>query len=120
MGLLKQNHIALHTWPESGVITFDLCVSGTTPSLLSVVPVVERVFGVPSTSSDSTPGLSVIKPEMRWALKSRGFNGDKISNDLSYILGEIGNDVKTEVSAFLARVIAIWSTFAHKCLLFLF
>lgn len=98
VGLLERNYISLHTWPESGVISLDLCVAGTS-SLLSALSVIERVFGVPCTSPPS--GLPVQKPLVKWAHKFRGFDVDERSNDLSiYVLSDLGTDIKTEVSYF--------------------
>ena len=46
VGVLLESHISFHTWPDEGVITLDLftCGSGL---LVPVVPVIERLFGVP-------------------------------------------------------------------------
>lgn len=46
VGVLLESHISFHTWPGEGVITLDLftCGSGL---LVPVVPVIERLFGVP-------------------------------------------------------------------------
>ena len=94
VGVLQQNYVSFHTWPENGVITLDLCVGGVS-SLLSAVSIIERVFGVPQTPGD--------KHEMRWAHKVRGFqNGDddKSENDLSwYFIGDIGSVTKEQVSS---------------------
>ena len=68
VGVLKQNYISFHTWPEEGVITLDLCV-GDAKSLLPVLPILERAFGVPR----NTGAL----PEMRWTHKIRGFPTDE-------------------------------------------
>jgi len=64
VGVLKQNYISFHTWPEEGVITLDLCV-GDAKSLLPVLPILQRAFGVPRANGE--------KPEMRWTHKIRGF-----------------------------------------------
>jgi len=101
VGLLKQNYISLHTWPERGVITLDLCV-GKASSLMTALPIIERVFGVPRTSSVYASGLPAEKPEIRWAHKFRVSHVDKSLSDLSlYVLGDICPDIKTEVSSYL-------------------
>ena len=95
VGLVNQYYISIHTWPEGGVITVDLCTGGK-PSLLSALSIIERLFGVPRTSPDPS-GLSAKKPEVRWAHQFRGF--EESSDDLSvYVLSAIGLDVKKEVS----------------------
>jgi len=68
VGVLKQNYISFHTWPEEGVITLDLCV-GDAKSLLPVLPILENAFGVPRSTGE--------KPEMRWTHKIRGFPTDE-------------------------------------------
>lgn len=69
VGVLKQNYISFHTWPEEGVITLDLCV-GDAKSLLPVLPILERAFGVPQKTG-------ALMPEMRWTHKIRGFPTDE-------------------------------------------
>ena len=58
VGVLLESHISFHTWPGEGVITLDLftCGSGL---LVPVVPVIERLFGVPQEGAGEyhTPSL---------------------------------------------------------------
>lgn len=98
VGLLKRNYVSLHTWPEKGVITLDVCVGGSSSvSLLPVLSIVERVFGVPQTAPFS--GASVQKPVVKWAHKLRGFDIDERINDLSiYVHNSLGSDIKREAS----------------------
>lgn len=97
IGILKQNYVALHTWPERGVITLDLCVGGTW-SVLKVLPIMERLFAVPRTSPDLF-GQPPKKPSVKWAHKFRGFNVQESSKDFNvYVLRRIGSDVKNVVS----------------------
>jgi S-adenosylmethionine/arginine decarboxylase-like enzyme len=98
VGVLLHNYMSFHTWPEEGVITYDLCVGGTA-DLLHALPIIERSFGVPRS------GRTTEKPEMRWAHKVRGFAEDEersnllLSTDLAlYVLDNMNNDVKEEVS----------------------
>ena len=96
-GILTQNYIAFHTWPLEGVITLDL-VASSGKSILPVLPVIEKCFGVPR-------GKDVPQPAMRWAHKLRGFRHypTKISNlfqvtDLGRSLVSIlGTEFKEEV-----------------------
>jgi hypothetical protein len=96
VGMLLENFIYLYTWPEKGVIALDLCVGGTT-ELLPMLPLIERLFGVPQTGR-----TLVEKPEMRWAHKVRGFANEEVllsSTDLGlYVLNDLIYDVKEEVS----------------------
>lgn len=69
VGVLKQNYISFHTWPEEGVITLDLCVGNDKQPLLEVLPILNRAFGVPRSTGE--------KPEMRWTHKIRGFPTDE-------------------------------------------
>jgi len=64
VGVLLESHISFHTWPEEGVITLDLFTCGANP-LLPVVPVIERLFGVPKSSNE--------KLNVKWAHELRGF-----------------------------------------------
>lgn len=97
-GILMHNYIAFHTWPNEGVITFDL-VAGSGKSILSVLPVIEERFGVPRPFSSS-------QPSVRWAHKLRGFHRypTDISNlfqitDLGVsLLSLLGTEFKEEVS----------------------
>ena len=97
VGVLLQNYMSFHTWPEKGVITLDLCVGGTT-ELLPVLSIIERHFGVPQTTGQTLEE----KPEMRWAHKVRGFAEDEqlLSwTDLGlYVVNKLNLDVKEEVS----------------------
>ena len=98
VGLLKKNYVSLHTWPERGVITLDICVGGTPTSLFPVLPIVERIFGVPQ-ASPLPSGQSRNKIEVKWARKFRGFDHDERANDLSvFVVNDLGPDGKTEVS----------------------
>ena len=97
-GILMHNYIAFHTWPNEGVITFDL-VSGDGKSILPVLPVIEERFGVPRPFSSS-------QPSVRWAHKLRGFH--RYSTDISNLfeitdlgvslLSLLGTEFKEEVS----------------------
>jgi S-adenosylmethionine/arginine decarboxylase-like enzyme len=98
VGLLKRNYVSLHTWPEGGVITLDICVGGTPSSLFSVLPIAKRIFGVPQTHSLSS-GLAVDELEVKWARKFRGFKSDERTNDLSlHMVNDLSHDMKAEVS----------------------
>jgi S-adenosylmethionine/arginine decarboxylase-like enzyme len=102
-GILTHNYIAFHTWPDEGVITFDL-VAGGGKSILPVLPVIEERFGVPQAASYH--GEAIAQPAVRWAHKLRGFRHDptKISNlfqmtDLGEcLLSILGTEFKEEVS----------------------
>lgn len=99
VGVLLRNYLAFHTWPEEGVITFDLVTEEST-LILPLLSTIERLFGVPSSP------YSGKKPELRWAYKVRGFhhNPTEISNlfqvtDLgSSMLSILGTDLKEKVS----------------------
>lgn len=96
VGVLLQNYMSFHTWPEKGVITLDLCVGGTI-EILPVLSIIERRFGVPQTGR-----TLVEKPEMRWAHKVRGFAEDEellSKADLHlYVVNNLNDNVKEEVS----------------------
>mmetsp|Transcript_20100 Transcript_20100/g.57678 ORF Transcript_20100/g.57678 Transcript_20100/m.57678 type:complete len:976 (+) Transcript_20100:148-3075(+) len=89
VGVLLESHISFHTWPDEGVITLDLftCGSGL---LVPVVPVIERLFGVPLEGAgeyhppDGTAGDDIDEyipqeedyippPRMVWSHVLRGF-----------------------------------------------
>jgi S-adenosylmethionine/arginine decarboxylase-like enzyme len=69
VGVMFPNYLAFHTWPESGVISFDL-VASDSQSILPLLSSIERLFGVPR--SPAFPGQSVPQPEIHWAHKLRG------------------------------------------------
>lgn len=102
-GILLHNFIAFHTWPDNGVITFDL-VAGGGKSILSVLPVIEERFGVPQAAPYH--GKVVAQPSVRWAHKLRGFrhHPTKLSNlfeitDLGkYLVSILGTEFKEEVT----------------------
>ena len=103
VAILLHNYIAFHTWPVEGVICFDLCSAGS-KSILPVLPIIERLFGVPRTPS--YPGEVVELPEYRWAHKLRGYRHRPtqssnllLGTDLgTTILGILGTEYKEEVS----------------------
>lgn len=53
-GVLLESHVSFHTWPIEGVITLDLFTCGD-ESLLPIVPLAEKLFGVPRGGSDEKP-----------------------------------------------------------------
>jgi S-adenosylmethionine/arginine decarboxylase-like enzyme len=94
VGVLRQNYISFHTWPQEGVITLDVCVGGSfaSLSLLPAIPTIERVFGVQSRYSTE-------KPEMWWARKVRGFPQHSAPTDLyTYLINSLAAKVKDRVS----------------------
>ena len=72
VGVLLESHVSFHTWPSQGVVTLDLFTCGS-QSLLPIVELVERLFGVPRNSDG---------PETVWAYKVRGF-GDETDEELA-------------------------------------
>lgn len=99
---MMRHYLAFHTWPEEGVITFDL-VSSESKSFLPMLSTIERIFGIARTPI--FPGQVVAQPEFRYAHKLRGFHHDpsEIMNlfqvtDLGVFLGLLGMDYKKEVS----------------------
>ena len=97
-GVLLESHVSFHTWPEQGVITFDLFTCGAQP-LLPVVPVIRRLFEIPHADGMGN------KPSSLWAHKQRGFRniakrlGHLDTWDLGRnILGVLDFDMKKEVS----------------------
>ena len=91
VGILKENYISFHTWPEGGVITLDLCV-GNSGSLLPVVPMIERVFGVPHSHGDT--------PEILWVRKLRGFPEAGTVTDLfTYVINDFAVKIKDQVAS---------------------
>ena len=123
VGVLHRNYIAFHTWPEAGVITFDL-VAAESKSILPLLPAIEQLFGVPRTPS--YPGQVVEQPKIRWAHKLRGFRHDsiEISNHLfsdlgKLFLGNLGTELKEKVSRRLAILIMrLDCAFRHSALCF--
>jgi S-adenosylmethionine decarboxylase proenzyme len=96
VGVLLESHVSFHTWPGQGVITLDLFTCGSNP-LLPVVPIIERLFGVPRPGAPHPPHTI-------WSHKLRGFRpGSSSSSPLqSYdlgtaILGVMTADYKQEV-----------------------
>lgn len=89
IGVLLEKYLSFQTWPREGVIVLDLVVGGT-KSILPVLPVIQRHFGLP------LPGQVV---ESKWAHKLRGFDPDLEYTDLDiYLLHEIDPSIKLEVS----------------------
>jgi S-adenosylmethionine/arginine decarboxylase-like enzyme len=91
IGVLLEKYMSFQTWPREGVIVLDLVVGGT-KSILPVLPVIQRHFGLP------VPGQVV---ESKWAHKLRGFDPNLKYEDLDiYFLNEIDPYIKLEVSCF--------------------
>jgi S-adenosylmethionine decarboxylase proenzyme len=82
VGVLLESHVSFHTWPEHGVITLDLFTCGSNP-LLPVVPIIERLFGVPR-NGDGRP------PHAVWSHKLRGFR-PPVANPLG--TWDLGRDI---------------------------
>jgi S-adenosylmethionine/arginine decarboxylase-like enzyme len=102
VGVMMRNYLAFHTWPEEGVITFDL-VASDSKTILPLLSLVKRLFGV--ARPPAFPGQVVASPEIRYAYKLRGFRHDpsEIENlfqvtDLGDVLTILGTDLKEEVS----------------------
>lgn len=92
VGVLEKNYVSFHTWPQQGVITLDVCV-GNSKSLMSVVPIIERVFAVPSSNGNE-------EPFMLWALKDRGFSEQGRAMDLyTYLVNDLAAEVKEQVAS---------------------
>jgi len=89
VGILEKNYFSFHTWPEDGVITLDLCVGGYN-SLISMVPMIERVFSVPRSHVD--------KPVMIWARKIRGYPQEGATDLDVYVLHDLGAHIKEQVA----------------------
>jgi S-adenosylmethionine decarboxylase proenzyme len=95
VGVLLESHVSFHTWPGQGVITLDLFTCGANP-LLPVIPIIERLFGVPRPGAD-------YPPHTIWAHKLRGFRPDERESPLqsfdlgTAILGVMTTDYKQEV-----------------------
>ena len=68
VGVLLESHVSFHTWPDEGVITFDLFTCGAN-ALIPVIPIVEQVFGVPRSDDEEV--------ESRWSHELRGFRNNK-------------------------------------------
>lgn len=91
VGILKENYVSFHTWPEDGVITLDLCV-GNSESLLPAVPMIERIFGVPRSHGD--------KPEMLWVRKLRGFpEAGTITDLFTFVINDFDVKIKDQVAS---------------------
>ncbi len=103
VGILMHNYISFHTWPDDGVITFDL-VAAEGKSIMPMVPVIKENFGVPQAASYH--GDVIHQPSMRWAHKLRGFHhrSTKISNlfqmtDLGkFLVSILGTEYKEQVT----------------------
>lgn len=92
VGVLLESHVSFHTWPSAGVITLDLFTCGSNP-LVPVVPMIERLFGVPASPNEP--------PKVVWSHKLRGFRKHRSALqmwDLGVgVLGTMDMDLKKEV-----------------------
>ena len=79
-GVLLESHVSFHTWPNDGVITLDLYTCGPN-SLVPMVSTAERLFAIPTISSNSTD-IST-QPTMVWAHKYRGFYDNTTDDDVA-------------------------------------
>ena len=61
-GILVKGHVSVRTWPKEGIVTIDLFTCGDEP-LVPVVPVVEKLFAIPSGENLEKCGdVKVIEP----------------------------------------------------------
>jgi S-adenosylmethionine decarboxylase proenzyme len=102
VGVLLESHVSFHTWPTENVITLDLFTCGSAP-LVPVVPIIERLFGVPQENSE--PNRTAVPVRTKWAHKLRGFRQQNSSPlqawDLGvHILGDIDLEMKSSVRLF--------------------
>uniref|UniRef100_A0A7S3V6I4 PABS domain-containing protein n=1 Tax=Chaetoceros debilis TaxID=122233 RepID=A0A7S3V6I4_9STRA len=99
VGVLLESHISFHTWPEDGVITLDLFTCGS-GELVPVLPVIERLFGIPQVQSAEFSG-EVEPPHVVWTHKLRGvvnMDTNPLSSDLgAFVLEKSNMDLKSEV-----------------------
>jgi len=92
VGVLLESHVSFHTWPAEGVITLDLFTCGP-KSLLPLVDVIKRLFGLPRTDTNE-------EPYTVWTHKKRGFrytrqeDSESVLSDLDRFLGEV--DIQKE------------------------
>jgi len=78
-GVLLESHVSFHTWPNEGVITFDLFTCGP-DSLLPIVPLAKELFAI-RKEIDNEAGNQVKEPNCVWAYKTRGFIEDDGNHD---------------------------------------
>mmetsp|Transcript_6761 Transcript_6761/g.8760 ORF Transcript_6761/g.8760 Transcript_6761/m.8760 type:complete len:693 (-) Transcript_6761:110-2188(-) len=92
VGVLLESHVSLHTWPQAGIISLDLFTCGAA-SLLPLVPVLERLFAIPSGEKYKP------EPSMRWLYKKRGYRDyhDIVQHNLNkYAESQDGESTKVE------------------------
>lgn len=70
VGVLLESHVSFHTYPNSGVVLFDLFTCGP-ESLLPIVSTVIQRFSVAGP-----PSIMPEPPQPVWAYKFRGFGAD--------------------------------------------
>jgi len=108
-GVLLESHVAFHTWPLEGVITMDLFTCGG-GLLIPLVPLVERLFGVPRVPEIDEDAKDILKPTMLWSHKWRGFRhgydptaeDEEVDNHQyqcldRWVLGKLDLDIKQPV-----------------------
>eukprot|EP00548_Thalassiothrix_antarctica_P004162 CAMPEP_0194146414 /NCGR_PEP_ID=MMETSP0152-20130528/20575_1 /TAXON_ID=1049557 /ORGANISM="Thalassiothrix antarctica, Strain L6-D1" /LENGTH=776 /DNA_ID=CAMNT_0038846929 /DNA_START=377 /DNA_END=2707 /DNA_ORIENTATION=+ len=92
VGVLLESHVSFHTWPSAGVITLDLFTCGSN-CLLPVVPIIERLFGLPASPE--------VEPKIVWAHKLRGFRNERGPLQMwdlgNSVLGMMDMEYKKEV-----------------------
>lgn len=102
-GVLLESHVSFHTWPAEGVITLDLFTCGD-QSLLSIVPIAEKLFSIPQSFSD-------VKPRSIWSHKLRGFadderSGESEASDFFFFPIGVMTDYKKKVRMLCIHVLA--------------
>lgn len=103
VGVLLQNYFAFHTWPDWGMLLFDLRTTES-KSVLPLLSSIKRLFGVPRTPS--CPAEPVKLPEAQWIHKLRGFRHDATEVSKVFLLSDLGvslddpaSDMKQEASS---------------------
>ena len=72
-GVSSEGHVSIRTWPEEGVIIIDLFKCGTSPPLIQVLPIIKKLFVIPSHDLVEESGGDLQEPTIIWSYKLRGF-----------------------------------------------
>ena len=72
LGVLPLSHISIQTWPSGGILSMDLFTCGS-GSLLSLLPTIQELFALKTSSASDGASSPPPPPTMRWLHKKRGF-----------------------------------------------
>ena len=111
VSILLDSHISINTWPAEGILSLDVFTSKSSRDLMPVLPILEKLFGVPKTLNN---GETFEPPFSRWVHKLRGFRSEE-----NYLSKDIGvatlDNSQLHWKQQVSEIISIMATRPSQC-----